>query len=103
MCDCELPDFISLAWRKARHCHQCDECCRRIECGERYYNIRGKWTGEFGVFKQCISCARCSMYHPAFSEECICYGGLSEFLHQRYSDHYWNIKRLKAKPVEGEG
>ena len=50
-------DFGSTTTRKARKTHQCEECLRDIQPGERYERHAGVWEGTFFTFVSCPHCA----------------------------------------------
>lgn len=62
MCSCDFdapsPEFYNETYHKAAKEHCCDECGDKIEVGERYQYISGKWDGDFMTFKTCEICAR---------------------------------------------
>lgn len=56
MCYCDEPELFSVQYRKSRKEHKCSECNKKILKGQEYWNFSGKWNGEFGVYKYCITC-----------------------------------------------
>lgn len=53
----ESADFYRERFRKAAKPHDCCECGRVIEKGERYRTVSGKWDGDFAQFDTCAECA----------------------------------------------
>lgn len=65
MCLCDLadsPSAFSETHRRARKRHQCDECHRHIEPGDRYQYVSGIWDGRQDSYK---TCARCELLRAA--------------------------------------
>ena len=50
------PEFYSERRPFARKEHTCYECGRKIEIGEKYENVAGKWGDGFSNYKTCIDC-----------------------------------------------
>ena len=55
--DIDPPEFISEYWRTARKEHTCCECGKKINPGDEYQIVAGKWEGYFDAFKTCEKCA----------------------------------------------
>ena len=55
-CDYEAPAFYSKVEYSARKEHQCEECGKSIQAGERYERVTGKWDGRMDFFKTCSRC-----------------------------------------------
>lgn len=53
-----MPEFYSRKIRRARKQHECSECGDKINPGERYEYVSGKWDGYFDVFHTCETCKR---------------------------------------------
>ena len=56
--DYESPEFFSLRMVKARKQHQCCECGEPTQPGDTYEHITGKWCGEIGRYRTCLTCSR---------------------------------------------
>lgn len=52
----DMPSFVKERYPIARVEHQCCECDRIMEIGERYEVISGVWDGSFSRFKTCLNC-----------------------------------------------
>jgi len=50
-------EFCQVVIRKARKPHECSECEKRIEPGEKYEHATGKTEGDMWVFDTCLVCA----------------------------------------------
>lgn len=56
-CDYEPAEmYVANLAKKAYKTHQCSECFRRINEGESYEKVVGKWDGNIGSFKTCVNC-----------------------------------------------
>lgn len=77
---CEMPEFYADSEIVAKKLHHCSECSAPIEKGERYLYCRGKWDGEFSVYKQHILCWKaCLHIRDEQDGECIPFGGLMQW------------------------
>lgn len=77
-----MSEFASEREVTARTLHQCGECFRTIQPGERYQRAAGSWEGEFWSM---TTCAHCAAIRPLVAEEDPWYqehyyGGLWESL-----------------------
>lgn len=52
----EGMEFYHAKTRKARKPHVCCECGARIQPGQAYEHVSGKWDGAIGQFKTCSLC-----------------------------------------------
>lgn len=81
---CDLPEFVHQSRPRARKTHKCCECRGEIRPGEAYESVRGRWAGEFAVYKTCDSCAqirqrvRSLMPSETLEDGYPYYGGLFE-------------------------
>ena len=73
--DNDMPSFINTEWRKARKQHKCCECGGKINPGETYEYICGKWD-YFDTFKTCEKCA--DLRESMMNVSCPYLGGLRE-------------------------
>lgn len=84
-CSCEDYDdtcmFYSARDVIAKIQHECCECKRLIEPGEKYEYVSGKWEDEFNTFKTCLLCAqiRDELFVCGF-----CHGTLWARIHSEY-------------------
>lgn len=75
MCYCdnyEMPSMYESGTHTARKQHQCYECARVIQPGERYENVVGVWDGEFSVYKTCSFCLDLRNFVQG-KIECLCW------------------------------
>ena len=80
--ECDMPEFYDESWHVARKHHMCAECHTVIRPGERYLACRGKWGGDFSVFKQHEEClAACIAARNYMKDQCVPFGGLIEWYH----------------------
>jgi hypothetical protein len=83
--DCEPAEFYSESYHVARKPHCCAECGTAIMPGERYIACRGKWDGDFDVFKQHLECLHaCVAVRKYQDNQCIPFGGLLEWYETCY-------------------
>lgn len=88
-CYCDdgvLPDFYHKECRKARKAHRCYECGCKIERGEVYEYVRGKWDDDPISMHTCPDCVR---LRDAFCEmECFCWlhGSLLDDVETQFQD-----------------
>jgi hypothetical protein len=79
--DGEHAEFHEKRTRTARKPHQCYECGGKIQPGDKYNDVAGKWNGDFQTYSFCAACdAIASAFvaaHPGFGRM---YGGLDEDL-----------------------
>lgn len=54
--DGDPPEMYVDKMVRARKPHKCYECNRRIQPGEEYNRVVGKWDGEFGQYTFCSEC-----------------------------------------------
>lgn len=96
--DCEMPEFYEDSWHVARKSHLCDECYTRIKPGEKYLTCRGKWDGEFQVFKQHEEClAACLAARHWMKDQCVPFGGLLEWYGEwGHEKRHWPKKLRSA-------
>ena len=78
---CEIPEFYECSTPIARKQHKCCECSAPIMPGERYVYCVGKWSGDFGSYRQHWLCAEaCEFIRDHLNDrECIGFGELQEF------------------------
>lgn len=95
---CEMPEFYSESYQVAKKMHRCAECRTAINPGERYIACRGKWDGEFQVFKQHEVCLEaCLAAREYMSDECVPFGGLMEWYREDpQSKKHWTPRLRKA-------
>lgn len=58
MCDCEVPQAISINWRAARKHHRCCECAGWITPKERHEYISGIWDHQASSYRTCAQCVQ---------------------------------------------
>lgn len=87
MDDFEPPEFFNEVIHTARKQHQCCECPNKIEPGERYERVAGKWDGEFCEFKTCLPCAalRNKLQDQGYASA---FGGLQEAYQEALRDDF---------------
>lgn len=73
--DADPPEFCHHEIRKARKQHKCYECRRKIEPGERYEHVSGKWDGGLASMSVCLDCVS---IRKAFFLDGFTYGGIWE-------------------------
>ncbi len=109
--DGETCDFYSVKNPKARKEHNCCECGRKINIGEKYYYHSGSWGGDFQTYK---NCSHCDSGAKLLMENCNGYvfegmqEDLKEHVHQSIP---WAMKaarvvvgmKRKWKKFSGEG
>ena len=54
--DYDPPGFWCETTRTARKPHKCCVCWRKIQPGEKYEHVAGKWEGKISTFKTCADC-----------------------------------------------
>ncbi len=78
-CDWEQPAFYHREQRTARKQHPCSECHSKIQPGEHYEHVRGKWDGDVGVFRTCCRCLALREWVVAHVPcSCWCHGNMRE-------------------------
>ena len=91
---CEIPEFYSVTWPKARKLHKCCECGRDIFVGEKYCRVNAKWDGDVRTEKQHLDCEEaCRYYRDFINMECLYFGELFDM------DDSWPSKKSKHKDV----
>lgn len=77
---CEIPDFYSVSWPKAKKEHHCCECGSPIFVGEKYCRVNAKWDGEVRTEKQHLECEEaCRYYRDFINHECLYFGELLDW------------------------
>jgi hypothetical protein len=72
-CDYSSPDFYSVKnVLSARKAHRCLECKGKIDAGEKYERVAGKWDGNFSTAKTCAHCVELRDYVLAHVP-CFCW------------------------------
>lgn len=56
-CDWDPPEFYRTAFRVAKKAHECYECGRFVQPGERYRYTTSKQEGSLYECKTCIGCS----------------------------------------------
>lgn len=79
---CEIPEFYSESFPRARKEYHCIECRAPIKKGERHLAYNMKFDGEMYSDRQHLTCrALCMLIRKAFNGgECLCFGELPEWL-----------------------
>jgi hypothetical protein len=74
------PEFWDEAFPIAAKEHRCCECRHKIQKGERYCYIKGKWDGEFSTFRQHLLCREACMTlrDTLMGGECLLFGELGD-------------------------
>lgn len=85
MCDYEIPELYSETCASARKAHKCCECKSKISKGDKYWNIKGKWDGQFASYKMCNSCYQ-----------------LGQFLMKRENCFHWSFGTLFEEIQESD-
>lgn len=62
---------------------QCEECRRRIEPGEQYEYVKGRWGGHDDEFRTCMDCLS---IRKSFFCEGFCHGSMEENLAEHIRD-----------------
>lgn len=55
-CDYDAPELYTASIVRARKTYSCCECGAKIEPGEQYEYVFGKWEGSVSTFKTCQGC-----------------------------------------------
>lgn len=77
---CEIPEFYSVSWPKAKKEHACCECGSKILIGEKYCRVNAKWEGVVATEKQHLECEEaCRYYRDFINHECLSFGELFEY------------------------
>jgi len=94
MCGCDTPIGFSAREVVARKAHQCCECRREIDRGERYQRSEGVWPDGAMSFKTCLRCAELreeGFKAAGYENGPCCFEGLADWWAQdgvdiRYAD-----------------
>ncbi len=83
---CDVPEIYSESKVKARKIHWCAECYWKIERGETYVRISGKWD-EFQTFSLHDCCKALAdiaeeKFRQSPYDDCIHIGGAHEYLRE---------------------
>lgn len=90
----EAPEFFREKTVTARAEHTCCECRHKIQPGEQYQYVTGKWDGMFDTFH---TCERCADLRDSLREiGCPAIGGLFE----EYGEHMYDCE--KAANIESK-
>jgi len=80
---CEIPEFYSVKWPKARKEYNCCECGSKIFKGEKYCSVSAKWDGDVRTERQHLECEEaCRYYRDFIHHECLYFGELFEYKHE---------------------
>lgn len=85
-CDCDWGDYSPAEFvqvytvKKARKPHRCEECGGRINIGESYQRIDGKWDGDMASLCTCKDCIEIENW-ARISAPCFC--TITGELHER--------------------
>lgn len=55
-CDYDAPSFYSSRIQRSRRARHCEECGHKIQPGELYEYVAGKWEGFFDTHITCEQC-----------------------------------------------
>lgn len=82
--DAERCDFETTEYPRARKAHNCEECGRTIQPGERYRRTIQKFEGTVSAWKTCAHCEAAASY---LVEHCNGYlvGGVREDLEEHWT------------------
>ena len=72
LCDYDPPEFYHVATHTARQLHQCVECGRAIQPGQRYERVRAKWDGDISIVRTCGRCVALRQHIEAHVP-CFCW------------------------------
>jgi len=86
----DCADFHSVKFQKARKSHNCSECKRVIESGEKYEAVAGVWEGFFETYKTCEDCL-------SIRNQFFCTGWLYGEIHNLLFEH---IQEMDGKISE---
>ncbi len=77
---CEIPEFYSSKWVKAKKDHKCCECGVVIPKGEFHGVFTGKWDGEISMNRQHLECEDACRYirDHLRGGDCLYFGELFE-------------------------
>jgi len=78
--------FYDSEMRRAAKEHVCCECGTKIQAGERYEHVAGKWD-KVEVFKTCSLCAEIRNH---FSGGGFCHGSLWEGVHEYVYGNFYS-------------
>lgn len=88
---CEMPEWYSVKWPKAKKEYVCVECNSKILIGEKYLYAAEKWDGEVQTHQQHLDCEEACRYIRDFIlDDCIGFGSLLE-------DDYWSDGKSDQK------
>lgn len=101
----EQPDFcVERDLLKSRKNYQCYECRDRINIGDRYNKITGKWDGTMDTFRTCSDCVSVK---NVFYSAGYCFGNIWDDLYDflrgtvPYNDFSWScLAELTPKARE---
>jgi hypothetical protein len=83
------PAFYVVRHRTARKPWWCSECQQRIEPGERYEHVVGKWDDVISTFRTCAGCEKDADW---LTKEC---GGYSHGgVYEELMDHWYDVPSL---------
>lgn len=77
-----LPTLYQERERKAKRSYHCVECRSRIEKGESYTHVTGKWEGNFRTYRMCNPCYEAHGFAESLDGECAAFG----HMHQKIED-----------------
>lgn len=75
--DFEQPTVFARTVRTSRGRVACVECGRRIERGEQYEAVSGRWDGYWGAYRTCAQC--CEVRKTMGADGEYAYGDLEEY------------------------
>ncbi len=102
---CEIPDFYSVSWPKAKKEYSCCECGTKILIGEKYCRVNAKWDGDVSTKKQHLDCEEaCRYFRDFITHDCLCFGELFEawgdWSYQFHKNHkHKDIRSIMAKVI----
>lgn len=100
---CEIPEFYSVKWPKARKEYSCCECGSKIFVGEKYCCVNAKWDGDVRTERQHLECEEaCRYYRDFINHECLAFGELFEMdpcWQFRKNGKYKEVRSIMAKVI----
>ncbi len=99
MSECEMPQYYAWTEPIARKEHKCCECDAPILKGEKHLCVNVCWEYRPERYRQHILCAEACMLvrdSGMNDDECLYFGGLSEFWSDSRSER-WQGRQLEAR------
>jgi len=93
--ECEIPEFYSEDFPKARKVHRCCECSAPIEVGEKHLYARSKYDGDFWHGRQHMLCrALCMLMRVRDFGDCVPFEGMKD----EWTEGDWQFENKHGYP-----